>query len=69
MAQGHQHNEVKFADGTTRKAGRMFGYKGLLYLIDVGMSREIDESHGAILRITPQQIEAIYPEAPFVRPL
>ncbi len=69
MVQGHQHNEIDFADGTKRKAGQMFCYQGLLCLIDVGMSREIDDSHGAILRITPQQIEAIYPEAPFVRPL
>jgi Calcineurin-like phosphoesterase len=69
MVQGHQHNEVKFADGTVRPGGKMFGYRGLLYLIDVGMSRDVDDSHGAILRITPQQIEAIYPDAPFVRPL
>lgn len=69
MVQGHQHNEIKFADGTTRKAGQLFCYRGLLCLIDVGMSREVDDSQGAILKITGLQIEAIYPEAPFVRPL
>jgi hypothetical protein len=69
LVQGHQHNEVVFADGTKRRAGQLFCYQGLLCLIDVGMSRDVDDSHGAILRITPQQIEAIYPDAPFVRPL
>jgi hypothetical protein len=62
MAQGHQHNEVRFDDGTTRKAGQMFCKWGLLCLIDVGMSREIDDSTGAILKITALQIEAVYPD-------
>ena len=35
---------------------------GLLFLIDCGMSREIDDSQGAILHITSQQFEAIYPD-------
>jgi hypothetical protein len=62
MVQGHQHNEVRFKDGVTRKAGQIFGRWGLLYLIDCGMSREIDDSHGAILRIRGEKVDAIYPD-------
>jgi hypothetical protein len=62
MVQGHQHNEVRFADGVTRHAGQMFCRWGLLCLIDVGMSREIGDSHGAILRITNARVTAIYPD-------
>jgi hypothetical protein len=62
MVQGHQHNEVKFADGATRKAGQLYGYVGLLYLIDCGMSREIDDSHGAILKVSAKGVEAVYPD-------
>jgi len=63
IVQGHQHNEVRFSDGAVRKAGQLYNYKGLLFLIDCGMSREIDDSPGAILRITgSQQFEAIYPD-------
>jgi hypothetical protein len=69
LVQGHQHNEIRFSDGTVRHTDQLFGYKGLLYLIDCGMSEGVDDSHGAILHITAQQIEAIYPDAPFVRPL
>jgi hypothetical protein len=63
LVQGHQHDEIKFSDGTVRHVGELFGYKGLLYLIDCGMSREIDDSLGALLHITAQQIEAIYPDS------
>jgi len=69
IVQGHQHNEIRFSDGAVRRAGQIFDYKDLLYLIDCGMSREIDDSRGAILHITAQQFEAIYPEAPFNRSL
>ncbi len=62
MVQGHQHGEVQFADGVMRHAGEMFGRWGLLYLIDVGMSREIDDSHGAILRIRAGKVDALYPD-------
>jgi hypothetical protein len=63
IVQGHQHNEIRFSDGAVRKVGQLYNYRGLLFLIDCGMSREIDDSHGAILRITrSEQFEAIYPD-------
>lgn len=62
MVQGHQHGDVQFEGGITRHAGQMFCYQGLLCLIDVGMSREIDDSHGAVLRIVGNHIDAVYPD-------
>jgi hypothetical protein len=62
MVQGHQHGEVQFADGVTRRAGQIFGRWGLLYLIDVGMSSGVDDSRGAILRITRGHVDAVYPD-------
>ncbi len=50
--QGHQPGEVGFADGITRKKGEMFQRWGLLFLTDTGMSRDIDDSEGAVLSIT-----------------
>ena len=52
IVEGHQHQAVHFPDGARRNAGEMFQWRGKLFLIDVGMSRDIDESSGAILRIT-----------------
>jgi hypothetical protein len=48
---GHQPGEVRLADGTERKRGEMFQIYGLLFLIDVGMSRGVGDSHGAALHI------------------
>jgi hypothetical protein len=49
---GHQNNKVTFSDGSHRKKGEMHEhFDGLLFLIDVGMSRAIDRSQGALLRI------------------
>ena len=49
---GHQAQKVTFADGTRRKEGELFQkYDGLIFLIDVGMSRKIGYSTGAILHI------------------
>jgi hypothetical protein len=51
IVQGHQHAAIRFPDGAARRAGEMFNWRGELFLIDTGMSREIDDSAGAILRI------------------
>jgi len=51
MVQGHQHNEVRFRDGVERKTGEMFQRWGLLFLIDTGLSREVGDSTGAVLKI------------------
>ena len=39
LVQGHQHQKIVFEDGQQRSAGQMFQWRGLLFLIDVGMSR------------------------------
>lgn len=62
MVQGHQHNEVSFSDGIERATGEMFQRWGLLFLIDVGMSRDIGDSSGAILRIVNGTAAAVCPD-------
>jgi hypothetical protein len=51
IVQGHTHGEVRFGDGARRPPGTMFQWHGLLFFIDAGMSREIDDSGGAVLYI------------------
>jgi len=51
LVQGHQHQKVLFDDGQQRDAGQMFQWRGLLFLIDVGMSEGVGDSQGAALRI------------------
>jgi hypothetical protein len=54
LVQGHQYNEVKFPDKGNRKEEHFFQRYGLLFLIDTGMSRGIEDSDsiGGALRIT-----------------
>jgi Calcineurin-like phosphoesterase len=59
MVQGHQHNEVRFADGVERHTGEMFQRWGLLFLIDVGMSEGVGDSRGAALRIADGKATAV----------
>lgn len=59
MVQGHQHNDVVFADGVARHTGEMFQHWGLLFLIDVGMSRDVGDSLGAVLRIQEGKATAV----------
>jgi Calcineurin-like phosphoesterase len=59
IVQGHQHNDVKFADGVERHTGEMFQRWGLLFLIDVGMSEGVGDSRGAALRIANGKAAAI----------
>lgn len=59
IVQGHQHNEVKFADGVERHSGEMFQRWGLLFLIDVGMSEGVNDSRGAALRVANGRAAAI----------
>lgn len=61
IVQGHQHNDVIFADGLKRHSGEMFQRWGLLFLIDVGMSREINASSGAALRISRYRATCVCP--------
>lgn len=62
IVQGHQHGEVRFADGVERHSGEMFQRWGLLFLIDVGMSEGVDDSHGAALRVANGKAAAICPD-------
>ena len=59
IVQGHQHDDVRFADGVERHTGEMFQRWGLLFLIDVGMSEGIDDGHGAALRIAGGKATAV----------
>jgi hypothetical protein len=50
---GHQPGTYVFNNGTTRKKGTMFtNFSGLVFLIDMGMSRGVDYSKGGLLRVT-----------------
>jgi hypothetical protein len=49
---GHQPVAVSFSDGSSRAADTMCAnFNGLLFLIDVGMSRGVDGALGAVLEI------------------
>lgn len=65
IVQGHQHNDVAFDDGEDRHTGEMFQYQGLLFLIDVGMSRGVGDSSGALLRIHNNQASGMCPDGGF----
>ncbi len=52
IAFGHQPGTYTFNDGSNRTKGTMFeNFEGLVFLIDMGMSRGVDYSKGALLRI------------------
>jgi hypothetical protein len=51
LVQGHQHQKVVFEDGQQRNTGQMFQWRGLLFLIDVGMSEGVGDSRGEVLHI------------------
>ena len=61
VVEGHVPSEVRFANGTIRNAGEMFQQFGLLFLIDTGMSRDINHSNGAVLHITVTNATAVCP--------
>ncbi|HWB13514.1 MAG TPA: metallophosphoesterase [Pirellulales bacterium] len=52
LVMGHQPGKATFSDGTTREAGEMTQkFDGLIFFIDVGMSKAINKSKGAALKI------------------
>jgi hypothetical protein len=53
---GHQPGSYTFNDGSSRKKGTMFDFKGLAFLIDMGMSRGVDYSKGGLLRIEDEGV-------------
>lgn len=60
---GHQPGTYEFNDGSKRKKGTMFqNFGGLVFLIDMGMSRGVDYSKGALLRITKDDAVAVFPD-------
>jgi hypothetical protein len=64
---GHQPAAVRFADGSTRRAGELCQrLDGLVFLTDVGMSRGVGYSTGALLHIHAGKVgraSAIFPDA------
>ncbi len=62
IVEGHVPSEVKFTDGVTRAPGEMFQRFGLLYLIDTGMSVDINDSLGAVLHLKTNSATAICPD-------
>jgi hypothetical protein len=64
LVQGHHHNAVTFPDGKARRPGEMYQWRGLLFLIDAGMSQDIDDSVGAVLRIQKDEASVVCPEGP-----
>ncbi len=64
---GHQPGTYTFNDGSTRKKGTLFqNFDGLVFLIDTGMSRGVNYSQGALLRIdgtgAQQKATAVFPD-------
>jgi hypothetical protein len=63
---GHQNNKVKFSDGSRREEGKVYAkFDGLIFLIDVGMSRQIDRSKGAVLHIhkgDEKKVTVLFPD-------
>jgi Calcineurin-like phosphoesterase len=51
IVEGHHHAATRFPDGAVRRLGELFNWRGELFLIDTGMSRDIGDSAGALLHI------------------
>jgi squalene-hopene/tetraprenyl-beta-curcumene cyclase len=66
LAIGHQPGKVQFADGTKRAPGELIQWgDGLIFLLDVGMSRRVGNSAGALLHIHRDKkttTEVVYPD-------
>lgn len=58
IVEGHHHAVTQFPDGAVRHLGEMYNWRGELFLIDTGMSRDIGDSAGALLHIRPAQKNA-----------
>jgi hypothetical protein len=58
IVEGHHHAATHFPDGEDRQLGEMFNWRGELFLIDTGMSRDIGDSAGALLHIRSAQKNA-----------
>ena len=60
---GHQPGTYTFNDGSIREKGTMFqNFHGLVFLIDMGMSKGVGYSNGGVLRITSSNATAMYPD-------
>ena len=51
VVEGHQPSSVTFSDGSTRGNGELYCRLGLFFLVDSGMSRGVNKSVGAALKI------------------
>ncbi len=66
IVEGHQHNEMRFPDGEARKLGEIYQWRGRLFLIDAGLSQDIDESAGAVLRMRSGEASVVCPSGRIV---
>ena len=64
IVEGHHRAAARFPDGAVRSPGEMFNWRGELFLIDTGMSREVGDSAGALLHIrtAAKQAAAVCPD-------
>ncbi|MBI5478396.1 MAG: metallophosphoesterase [Deltaproteobacteria bacterium] len=66
LVQGHKPGEIQFSDGTTRPRGVVHQKFGRIFFIDVGMSRGVDYTTGALLHIRGAGSQAaasvVYPD-------
>jgi hypothetical protein len=60
IVQGHKPGKIDFADGTSRPAGSIYAKYGLVYFADVGMSRGVGDSEGALLRVSGGAAEVFH---------
>jgi hypothetical protein len=67
IVQGHQHNVVHFPDGKHRRLGELYEWHGRLFILDVGMSQDIDESAGAVLHIQGNSTSVVCPNGQATR--
>jgi hypothetical protein len=62
LAMGHQPGKVVFAGGGKRKEGELTHHAGLIFFLDVGMSRGVGYSTGAMLRIRAGRADVVRPD-------
>jgi hypothetical protein len=60
IVQGHKPGKIKFADRTSRPGQTIFQKFGIIYFVDIGLSRGVDGTPGALLHITGDTSEIVY---------
>lgn len=60
IVQGHKPGKIKFADDTTRPGQTIFQKFGIITFVDIGLSRGVDGTPGALLHIAGDTAEIVY---------